>query len=120
MKWLISLLILAKCQTDPDMIPEQHTIRAKTGEKFEIQLPGNLATGFSWELANPIDSQYLHLESRSYQEPAQTKDGQSGMDVFVFKTLKQGKTTLDFVYRRTFVKQIPADAKRESYNVRID
>lgn len=121
MKWLISLLfILAQCQTDPDMIPEQHTIRAKVGEKFTIELPGSIATGYSWALANPVDSQFVHLDNQTHQESEKTTDGKSGMDVFVFKALKQGKTTLDFVYRRPFNKQIPADAKRESYTVQID
>ncbi|WP_052324423.1 protease inhibitor I42 family protein [Haliscomenobacter hydrossis] len=118
--WLISLLILAQCQTDPDMIPEQHTIRAKAGEKFEIKLPGSIATGYSWTLVSPADSQYVHLESQVYEESDKKVDGKSGMDVFVFKALKQGKTTLDFVYRRPFDKQIPTDAKRENYTVRID
>jgi predicted secreted protein len=42
------------------------------------------------------------------------------MDVFLFKALKEGKATLDFVYRRPFDRQIPTDAKRDHFNVQID
>lgn len=118
--WLISFLFLAQCHTDPDMIPEQNTIRAKAGDKFEIKLPGNIATGYSWALASPADTQYVQLDKQAYEESDDKIDGKPGMDVFVFNALKQGKTTLEFVYRRPFDKQIPKDSKRENYTVLID
>lgn len=102
------------------MIPEQHTISAKVGEKFKIELPSNIGTGYSWALAAPLDSQFVKLERKAYVESLGNKDGQPGMDVFVFEALKQGKATLEFVYRRPFEKEIPADAKRENYTVQID
>jgi predicted secreted protein len=102
------------------MIPEHDTIRAKVGEKFEIKLPGNIATGYSWALATPVDSQLIALERQLYVDADSKIDGNPGMDVFLFKTLKEGKTTLDFVYRRPFDRQIPTDAKRDHFNVQID
>ena len=118
--WWINLIILTIFQTSPSMIPEHDTIRAKAGEKFEIKLPGNIATGYSWALAAPVDSQLIALERQFYVDAASKIDGNPGMDVFLFKALKEGKTTLDFVYRRPFDRQIPTDAKREHFNVQID
>jgi inhibitor of cysteine peptidase len=118
--WWINLIILAIFQTTPSMIPEHDTIRAKVGEKFEVKLPGNIATGYSWALAAPVDSQLITLDRQFYADAVSKIDGNPGMDVFLFKALKEGNTTLDFFYRRPFDRQIPTDAKREHFNVLID
>lgn len=118
--WWINLIILAVFQSTPSMIPEHDTIRAKVGEKFEIKLLSNIATGYSWALAASVDSQLIILDRQHYVDMDKKIDGNPGMDVFLFKTLKEGKTTLEFVYRRPFDRQIPTNAKRDHFIVQID
>ena len=77
-------------------------IHAKVNEPFTISLPANPTTGYEWT----VDYDYVLLKKESAQyesaiaEPVRV--GAGGSSVFVFTPLMPGKTTIYFVYKRSW------------------
>ncbi|MDD4162320.1 MAG: protease inhibitor I42 family protein [Methanothrix sp.] len=91
-------------------------IRARVNEPFTISLPANPTTGYQWK----ADYDYVLLKEESAQfERASTGTanvGAGGTSVFVFTPLMPGKTTIYFVYKRSW-ENIVADTR--SFHVEI-
>jgi predicted secreted protein len=73
------------------------TVHAKIGETFEVRLPAQLGTGFSWSLdkadptLRPVGSPALG----SAATPGQAQD-----QVFAFRAAKSGAFKLHFTYEQ--------------------
>ena len=91
-------------------------IRAKVNEPFTISLPANPSTGYEWK----VDYDYVLLKQESAQferASAETvRMGAGGTSVFVFTPIKPGKSTIYFVYKRSW-ENIVADTR--SFHVEI-
>lgn len=87
---------------------EVQLIRARVNESFTISMPANPTTGYSWT----ADYDYVLLnESMAEFEKAPSRAlGSGGTSVFVFTPLKPGKTTIYFVYKRSW-ENIVADTR---------
>jgi predicted secreted protein len=85
-------------------------ISAKVNDPFTISLPANPTTGYEWN-AN-YDYVLLKEESAQFERaPAETvRVGAGGTFVFVFTPIKPGKTTIRFVYKRSW-ENIVADTR---------
>ncbi|MCX6676815.1 MAG: protease inhibitor I42 family protein [Methanothrix sp.] len=85
-------------------------IRAKVNEPFTIALPANPTTGYEWK----ADYDYVLLKEESAQfERASTETvrvDSGGTSVFVFMPIKPGKSTIYFVYKRSW-ENIVADTR---------
>jgi predicted secreted protein len=85
-------------------------IHAKVNEPFTISLPANPTTGYQWN----ADYDYVLLKQESAQfERASTETvrvGAGGTSVFVFTPIKPGKSTIYFVYKRSW-ENIVADTR---------
>jgi predicted secreted protein len=85
-------------------------IRAKVNEPFTISLPANPTTGYEWK----ADYDYVLLKQESAEfERATTETkrvGAGGTSVFVFLPIKPGKSTIYFVYKRSW-ENIVADTR---------
>ena len=85
-------------------------IRAKVNEPFTISLPANPTTGYEWK----ADYDYVLLKQESAEfERATTETkrvGSGGTSVFVFMPIKPGKSTIYFVYKRSW-ENIVADTR---------
>lgn len=85
-------------------------IRARVNEPFTISLPANPTTGYEWK----VDYDYVLLKQESAQfERASAKKlavGVGGTSVFVFLPIKPGKSTIYFVYKRSW-ENIVADTR---------
>ena len=85
-------------------------IRAKVNEPFTISLPANPTTGYQWN----ADYDYVLLKQESAQferASAETvRVGAGGTSVFVFTPIKPGKSTIYFVYKRSW-ENIVADTR---------
>jgi inhibitor of cysteine peptidase len=75
-------------------------------------LESNPTNGYSWELSQPLDKNYIALISAKYV-PGQSKlIGAAGKEVWTFKALKPGKPVISFSYLRPWEKdEQPADKK---------
>ena len=94
----------APAPTQPD--PENSTSQVVTLLKeFSVTLPSNPSTGYGWKVAT-YDRDFLQLQRRRYQKPAQPRPGAGGQEFFDFLPLKSGTTTIVFHYQRPFEKQV--------------
>lgn len=91
-------------------------INARVGEPFTISLPSNPTTGYDWTA--DYDYVLLKLENASFERDDQKalRVGAGGTSVFVFTPIGAGKTTIYFVYKRSW-ENIAADTR--SFHVAI-
>lgn len=95
------------------------------GDTLAVEMPGNMTTGFMWELLPlPADTAGLTLvEGRYTPGPSATADGKAiagapGKFTYVMRTVHVGQQKLEFVYRRSFEKDKPP-AKTFTVNVTV-
>jgi predicted secreted protein len=77
-------------------------------KEVEVELPGSLvvtlasnpSTGFQWQEAKISDEMVLAEYSHQFVEPQGDLVGAAGKDVWTFKTLEKGTSTLQFEYSR--------------------
>lgn len=97
----------------------KNNISSELGKTFQIELPSNVSTGNTWVLHSEMDKQFLQLEATEYKETETNLDGAPGLDVFTFKTLAKGKTTLEFVYKYAWEKETPENAPKRTFQITI-
>jgi inhibitor of cysteine peptidase len=74
-------------------------IVAKVGDVFSLELESNPTTGYQW--LPSIDSDKVELLDRSFKS-AGNQIGSSGKEVFTFKTLAAGDSTIRLNYKRSW------------------
>ncbi len=87
---------------------EVDIIQARVGEVFEISLPSNPTTGYSWNV--DYDSALLNLTGSEYIVPSSRALGARGSSIYLFQPLRPGRTTIYFVYKRSW-ENIVADER---------
>lgn len=101
--FISGILLVASCSasdvsavnTNPDKI-----IRVKVGDEFTIALKANPTTGYDWECASIYE--WIQPLDKVYEADNTGLVGSGGTDIFRFKAHGQGKTALDFVYKRSW------------------
>ena len=100
--------------TDPES-----AIHAKVSEEFSIILDANPTTGYQWQLANPFDEKILKLIGSDYKAPKTKRVGAGGKEIWTFKALAAGQTTISFKYVRSWEKD-KEPGKSIAFAVNID
>ena len=73
------------------------------GDLFAVTLCSSPTTGFKWELPKITDQTVLQQVDHKFEPPEITKppkEGAAGKEVWLFKALKEGKTTISMEYSR--------------------
>lgn len=97
---------------------EAFVIEAIVGEKIVLTLDSNPTTGYSWELAGPIDDKFIEFLNSEYMAPETKLVGAGGHEMWTFKALKKGKTTIVMKYVRPWEKdKPPAEIKKFEVNI---
>ncbi len=103
------LLILPACSSaapkefSADITSSGKDITMTAGGTLIVTLESNITTGYSWnENANIGDNTVIQQTDHKYQPPATPIPGAGGKEVWTFKTLKAGKSTISMEYRRPF------------------
>jgi len=113
---------------DDEKEVKQELISARVNQPFSISLPANPTTGYQWFAY--YDHALLRLESSEFEigtaaaagtanatvASATPRVGAGGTSVFVFTPVQPGKTTIRFVYKRSW-ENIVADTR--AYHVQI-
>ena len=89
-------------------------IRARIKQPFTISLPANPTTGYEWK--PDYDYYLLELAKTEFEKGPSEAIGAGGTSVFVFNPIRPGKTTIAFVYKRSW-ENIVADTR--TYYVEI-
>ena len=104
------------CFADESKIPK--VIKAQAGHNVTIVLKSNPTTGYQWQVAKPLDESILKLISSEYLADKAELVGSGGKQVWRFKALKPGETSIFFKYVRPWEKNTPPQ-NEESYLVII-
>jgi|GEM_PF-1047053 len=87
-------------------------VAASVGAEFTVELESNPTTGYQWQLLKPLDGMMLDAAGKRFQAPPQPAGkppmvGVGGKDVWTFKALRAGETTIEFKYVRPWEKDTP-------------
>ncbi len=75
----------------------------RNGDSFTITLRANMSTGYQWQLT-ALDETMLQLVNSEYIPYSTNRLGADGKQLFTFKALKAGETTISFKYAREWEK----------------
>ena len=122
----IMALLIASCATGKAMDAEGKRVTVpdsqqntgmeavENGNTASISFDANASTGFSWDYLFDEDG-VVEETSREYvaKKHPQGAVGYGGRQLYVFKALKEGRTTATFIYRR------PWDADSTIFTVNV-
>ena len=90
---ILSLLLLSSCT-------QLEVINARAGENFIITLESNPTTGYSWQLAKPLDEKIVQLVGSEYTPSRTDLVGAGGTEEWTFLAVKKGTTRVSLKYVR--------------------
>lgn len=86
----------------PNTLPEPtdptQLITVKPGETFELVLPSNSSTGYRWDLVEDLDANILEFVAQDYIPQQPIIPGSGGVDVWTFRAVSAGDTTITLGY----------------------
>ena len=80
--------------------PSDHTqlIAVKAGKTFELVVPSNPSTGYHWDVIPELDENIVQFVSQEYIPEQPVKPGSGGVDVWTFRGINPGDTTVVLGY----------------------
>lgn len=85
------------------------TIEVQAGHNFMITQEANATTGYQWQFAKPLDEGKLQLISSEYLADKTGLTGSGGKQVWFFKALKSGRSSIPFRYVRPWEENVPSE-----------
>jgi predicted secreted protein len=70
----------------------------KAGQSFDIVLPANASTGYSWQITGTPDASLVQSMGQNYIAEQPVIPGSGGVDVWTFDALAPGETEIQFGY----------------------
>jgi inhibitor of cysteine peptidase len=84
-------------------------VELSVGELLVVTLESNVTTGYSWTLTGISDESVLQKTKNEYVAPKTNLIGASGKEVWTFKALKKGNTTISLGYSRPWESTPPVE-----------
>jgi len=103
-----------KCNINEDT----SMITAKVGEEFTITLDSNPTTGYSWKLPEKFSEGIIKLVNHEFQPPETQRKGAGGKEIWRFKAVTAGKTTITLDYVRLWEKD-KEPAKKSTFEITV-
>ena len=82
----------------PDTTDAFQPITANAGETFDIVLSANPTTGYRWNLIGELDANVVELVGQDYISQQPVLVGSGGVDVWTFRAINAGDTTIVLGY----------------------
>ena len=110
LKWLLMgvitvsiVTLMTACSKLPNGVSVNESSSGKQVEvavngTITVTLDSNATTGYSWQLSGISDSSVLEKTNNVYEVPTSGRIGAGGKEVWTFKALRAGKTTLTMEY----------------------
>ena len=77
----------------------QHpTSHRQAGETFDIVLSSNPSTGYHWEVIPELDENIVQFAAQNYLAEEPVMPGSGGVDVWTFRAVNAGDTTIVLGY----------------------
>ncbi|MBU1726684.1 MAG: protease inhibitor I42 family protein [Candidatus Omnitrophica bacterium] len=114
-KLTVALILVLVCAVgafcltgrERDFSDPNKPVKIKLGQEFSLILDSNATTGYQWQFAEPIfDKNIAEFVRSEYIIPKTKLVGAGGKEIWVFKALKAGKTTISFKYVRPWEKDV--------------
>ena len=86
------------------------------GQTLVITLEGNPTTGYSWEVAEPLNEQVLRQVGEPEFKAESQALGAGGIQVLRFEAVNAGKTTLKLIYHRPWEEGVDP---LETYSIEV-
>lgn len=102
----ISLFLFACSPVVPNQVSVDDSydgkeVQVAVGGLLTVTLESNPTTGFQWELASIGDQAVLEKVANTYEGPeAEGLVGAGGKEVWTFRALKKGRSTISMEYSR--------------------
>lgn len=118
--FLLCCLSLFACKDSSavKVVDGKKVIEVKAGEEFAISVYANPSTGYAWQLADPLDAQFLQLLGSEYLTEDTALVGAGCEQEWRFKALKPGSAKISLKYLRSWEKGV-APVKIEEFEVNI-
>ena len=88
----------------------------KKGQTLVVTLEGNPTTGYSWEVAGPLDEQVLRQAGEPEFQQESDLVGAGGVQILRFEAVNAGKMTLKLIYHRPWEKDVEP---LETYSIQV-
>jgi predicted secreted protein len=85
----------------------QKKIEVTSGQEFNIRLKANRTTGFRWLVIQPPSESVVKFAWKLYNEPDAQMPGAPGEEVWGFKAVAPGTTSMQLAYVQPFEKDAP-------------
>ena len=86
----------------PNPLPEPtdntQLLTVPAGESFELVVPSNPSTGYHWDIIPELDMNIVEFISQDYIAEQPVSPGSGGVDVWTFRALNAGETTIVLGY----------------------
>jgi len=92
-------------------------ISASLGENFNIILPSNHTTGYSWSVGMVADNSQIVVTGMDYDVAPDAKTGEGGDEVWHLKAVAPGTAKVIFYYARAWENDKPV--KEVTFNVNV-
>jgi predicted secreted protein len=79
--------------TDPTQL-----FTVNSDETFDLVLPSNPSTGYHWDILPELDSNLVEFAEQKYVAEQPVAPGSGGVDVWTFRALNAGDTTVVLGY----------------------
>ena len=83
------------------------TIRVAVGMEFSIILESNPTTGYSWKFRSHLDENEIQLTGDEFLPPDNLRKGAPGKQLWTFRRVGEGSTTISLEYLRPWEKGKP-------------
>ena len=97
----------------------KNVMNARAGENFTISLESNPTTGYSWQLAKPLDEKIVQLVGSEYVPSKTDLVGAGGEEKWTFLAVKKGSTRVALEYVRSWEEDDPA-VEEKTFLIRVD
>ena len=90
----------------PGQAADAPGITVKPGKQFQIALESNPTTGYQWRLAQPLTALSVILVTNQFVRPRTRLTGAPGREIWSFKAVQPGTTTIQLEYVRSWEKDV--------------
>jgi inhibitor of cysteine peptidase len=96
----------------------KESFNAETGQYFDFSLESNPTTGYTWQVTQSPDEKIVQLVNNYFVEPSGDMVGAPGEDVWQFRAMGAGTTTMVLEYSQAWDTEIPpAERYTLTFNV---
>ena len=103
---LITIIILP-CNAYTQGNIKKSTVQIEKGKEYKIELPATPSTGYNWSIGSPYDTTILVFKNKIFIPGKDTTlPGKPGTDVFTFKAIDKGNTTVRMVLKKDYARKV--------------